>query len=513
MILRKPYALLIQYFQRIHLILIVLSAYIFYKVLALRTFVADFLNTESYNAYYEPISDYINIFLLISVFLVVVISIVLIILLHYKKKPWKIYLLPVIEYVFMFGVLVFIRSYFNSYDEFSTITPIMAGRDLLNIVSLPQYIVFIIFGIRLLGIDLKKFGFKDDEEYLDIKEEDREEFEVNIEFDKDKVTRTFKKFIRNVKYVYFEHQLICNTIIIILFVSLTGYTYYYFGVLHRTYKEGNTFSANYYDITVNNSYLTTRDSKGFSIVSNDNTAYLVLNLTVKNNASRREINIDRFRVMNKSEQFNHVGRLYDNFKDLGSSYSPLKKLDTGEETTFILVYKVDAALDPSKYVLYYHDLANNLLLKKTKLSVQDVRDVKTVNTVNLNEKMTFEDKNTLTITNATIGSDTTYNKYGCDSYGCGIRTETFSLSKNKILTISFISNKFTGQSFIDFSNIYAKIRYEDNNGKIKRIETTSLISDYNGNYAYFGIPSDISSDSNVDLIFTFRNKRYVYHLI
>ena len=512
MILRKPYALLIQYFQRIHLILIVLSAYIFYKVLALRTFVADFLNTESYNAYYEPISDYINIFLLISVFLVVVISIVLIILLHYKKKPWKIYLLPVIEYAFMFGVLVFIRSYFNSYDEFSTITPIMAGRDLLNIVSLPQYIVFIIFGIRLLGIDLKKFGFKDDEEYLDIKEEDREEFEVNIEFDKDKVTRTFKKFIRNVKYVYFEHQLICNTIIIILFVSLTGYTYYYFGVLHRTYKEGNTFSANYYDITVNNSYLTTRDSKGFSIVSNDNTAYLVLNLTVKNNASRREINIDRFRVMNKSEQFNHVGRLYDNFKDLGSSYSPLKKLDTGEETTFILVYKVDASLDPSKYVLYYHDLANNLLLKKTKLSVQDVRDVKTVKETSLNEEMNFKTDDSIIINSARVTDTTTYTRYTCDARGCANKELTLDPTTGKILEIAFSSSDFTAKSFVDFSSIYAKIKYEDSSSKTKRIVTTSLIDNYNGNYVYFRLPDDIKEDSSVDLIFTFRDERYVYHL-
>ena len=89
----------------------------------------------------------------------------------------------------------------------------MAGRDLLNIVYIFQYPIFIIFGIRFLGIDLKKFGFKEDEEYLDIKEEDREEFEVNIEFDKDKITRNLKKFFRNVKYVYFEHQLICNIII------------------------------------------------------------------------------------------------------------------------------------------------------------------------------------------------------------------------------------------------------------------------------------------------------------
>ena len=71
----------------------------------------------------------------------------------------------------------------------------MAARDLLNIASIFQYIVFVIFGIRFLGIDLKKFGFKNDEEYLDIKEEDREEFEVNIEFDKDKITRNIKKLL------------------------------------------------------------------------------------------------------------------------------------------------------------------------------------------------------------------------------------------------------------------------------------------------------------------------------
>ena len=224
MILRKPYAILIQYFQRIHLLLILCSAYIFYKMLTLRNFVADFLNTESYNAYYEPISDYINPLLFISIIAVIIISVVLIILLRYKKKPWKIYLIPILEYVFMLIVLLYVRSYFIGYNELSTITPIMAGRDLLNIVYLPQYVIFIIFGIRLLGIDLKKFGFKEDEEYLDIKEEDREEFEVNFEFDKDKITRNIKKFIRNVRYVYYEHRLVCNTIIIILCVSITGYT-------------------------------------------------------------------------------------------------------------------------------------------------------------------------------------------------------------------------------------------------------------------------------------------------
>ncbi len=508
MILRKPYALLIQYFQRIHLVLIFLCAYIFYKILGLRSFVADFLNTESYNAYYEPISDHINFLVIISIIVVIVMSVVLIVLLRYKKKPWKIYLVPIFEYVFMLGVLIYVRSYFNGYDEMSTITAIMAGRDLLNIVSLPQYVVFIIFGIRFLGIDLKKFGFKEDEEYLDIKEEDREEFEVNIEFDKDKITRNIKKFIRNVKYVYFEHRLVCNVIIGILFISITGYTYYYFGVLHRTYQEGNIFSANYYDIKVNNSYLTNRDSQGTVISNNYN--YLVVNVTVKNKSSKRKINLDRFRVMNKDNEYHYVTKEYDNFKDLGKEYNN-KELDMNAETTFILVYKVPSDLNVSKFVLYYPDVTNGVLLKKTKLNTKDVRELETKEEVKITEKLSFPDKNTLTITDFNITNETTYSRYACNDYGC-TTMELPLKSDNKILVISFISNNFTGKSFVDFSNIYAKIRYEDNNGKMHNIKPSSLVSDYNGNYAYFSLPTNVKENGRIDMIFTFRNERYIYHL-
>ena len=508
MILRKPYALLIQYFQRIHLLLILLSAYIFYKLMALRSFVANFLETESYNDYYEPISDHINFLLIISIIVIIVVSIILIILLRYKKKPWKVYLIPIVEYTVMLGVLIYVRNYFISYNELSTITSIMAGRDFLNIVYIPQFIVFVIFGIRFLGIDLKKFGFKEDEEYLDIKEEDREEFEVNIEFDKDKISRNIKKFIRNVKYVYLEHRLVCNTIIIVLFVSVTGYTYYYFGILNKTYREGSTFSASYYDITVNNSYLTNRDSNG-DIISN-NTDYLVVNVTVKNNASKRRINLDRFRIMNKSEEFHYVTRLYDNFKDLGNSYDN-RELVTDSSTTFILVYKVSKDLDINKYVLYYPDLSNDILLKKVKLNVKDVRDLETKEEVKITETLTFPDDNTLLITNFNLTNETTYSRYSCNDTGCGVMELPLS-SSNKILEISFVSNNFTGQSFVDFSNIYAKINYEDNDGEINSIDATSLVNNYNGNYAYYSLPNDVKDDGTLDLIFTFRNEQYIYHL-
>ncbi len=509
MILRKPYALLIQYFQRMHLILILLCAYIFYKVTSLRTFVADFLNTESYSSYYEPISDYINPLFLIAICFVVIISIILIILLRYKKKPWKVYLIPIGEYIFMFGILLFIRSYFTGYTELSTLQPIMAGRDLLTIVYIVQYAIFIIFGIRFLGIDLKKFDFKHDEEYLDIKEEDREEFEVNVEFDKDKITRNVKRFFRNVRYVYFEHLLICNIIIIILFVSLTGYTYYYFGILHKTYREGNTFSANYYDITVNSSYLTNKDSRG-DIISNS--YYLIINVTVTNNSSKRTINLDRFRILNKSEEFHYVTKLYDNFTDLGSAYSG-KELSNGESTTFILVYKVSSDLNLNKYVLYYSDFSDGFLLKKVKLSVNDVSEVEVVDEVSLNETLEFPTGDNITITSARLTTSTTYGTYSCSDNICGTRELDLSVSSGQILELSFTSDGFTGKSFVDFSSIYAKIEYENTSGENVEILTNSLVSNSYGNYAYFKIPDDINISSNVKLIFTFRDEEYIYNLI
>lgn len=512
MILRKPYALLIKYFQKIHLGLVLLCAYIFYKLIILRSFVSDFLKTESYNAYYEPISNYINFFFIVSIIVVIIATIILMILLIYKKKPWKIYMIPIAEYLLMLIFVLYIRNFFNTYNDMSELTAIMAGRDFLTIVYIPQYLVFIIFGIRTLGIDLNKFGFKEDKEYLDIKEEDREEFEVNFEFDKDKITRNLKKFWRNVKYVYYEHKLICNTIIIILFSVTTGYTYYYFGVLHKTYKEGNTFVANNYEIKVNNSYLTDKDSRGNVINKDSKYVYLVLNVNLKNIGSERSINLDRFRIMNRVESFRPIYREYEYFKDLGKKYDTSKKIKSGEEISFILVYKVLKELDSSKYVLYYHDLGNNNLLKKTKLKVNDVRKTTVVESAKINEKLAFPDNKNITITNYKVVDSTTYGSYGCDNVSCGTKDLELKVYDSKILELSFNSNKLTGDSFADFTSIYGKINYETVNGKRKSIDVVNLIDDFYGNYAYYKIPNDININKGIRLIFTFRNEKYVYYL-
>ena len=222
MVFRKPYAFLIQYFQRIHLFLLGLCFYLFYKTTALRTFVSEFIRTESYNQDLESIKHYVGFLPVFVILLCLGILLTLMILLRHKKKPWKTYLFPFINYIYLLIVMFYIRNFFMGYNELSDITKIMAGRDLLFIAYIPQFAVFLLLILRTLGIDLNRFGFKNDKEYLEIKEEDREEVELNFNFDKDVFIRTFNKLLRNFKYFYHEHQFVLNAIFTIIIVYLVS---------------------------------------------------------------------------------------------------------------------------------------------------------------------------------------------------------------------------------------------------------------------------------------------------
>ena len=61
---------------------------------------------------------------------------------------------------------------------------------------------FLILFIRITGLDLNKFGFKNDKEFLELEQADREEFEVSVNIDKDAFKRGYKKVLRLIRYFY-----------------------------------------------------------------------------------------------------------------------------------------------------------------------------------------------------------------------------------------------------------------------------------------------------------------------
>ena len=146
MIIRKPYAFLIKNFRKIHIFMFLLCAFIYYKTITLSSFINEFMDLFSYDSYNEPISKYTGFVSILALILLIASSVALIILLKHKDKPWKTYLLPAIEYTALFLTFIFTAGYFNSYTGSSETTTIRAIRDVIFILTIPQYATFILLG-------------------------------------------------------------------------------------------------------------------------------------------------------------------------------------------------------------------------------------------------------------------------------------------------------------------------------------------------------------------------------
>ena len=513
MVLRKPYAFILKNFKKIHILMLALSIYIYFKDNQIAQFVNQFIATNTYNPMVESIRDYISIFPYFVLAVMIIISAILIYVLHYKKKPWKAYLIPFISSLFIFFVIMATARYFNHYGDESTLAAIRTISQLLQMCSLIQYAVFILLFIRITGLDLKKFDFAHDQEYLEIHEEDREEFEVNFELDKDRVVRFFKKKTRQMKYLYQEHPLIFNILFGIVIVGVLGYTYYYFGILNRTFKEGQSFNALSYKVTIEKSYFTDKDYGGNLIKEGKD--YVAVIVRMKNNGRKRAITPDRFHLLNKNHMYSYTRLVDSSFKDLGATY-PKRELANGEEVTFYLVYEVDQGLSSRQFVLYYQDIQEkDLRYRKVKLSPEDLHQIKTVTTKKVGEEMQisgiFVDKKHIQLTGTTLEDKAAYSVLSCTAQGCSVASKTITNDGGKIFALYFASLDFDATDFLTFSINYGHIKYKDSTGKnhIFKIKKT-VDEDYLGQALYIKVPQDFESATSIQLIYTIRNKSYVF---
>lgn len=517
MILRKPYAFIMKNFRKIHIVFFIIAGIIFFQNSQVQNFVKEFLSTNSYNSSIESIGSYISILNYLLMLLLIAISVALMYVLHLKKKPWKAYLLPFVAYIFLFGVTIAVASYFNNYGDESTLVAIRTISQLLQMASLFQYVIFIMLFIRIAGIDLKKFDFKNDPEFLEIKEEDREEFEVNVEIDKDRIVRFFKKQWRFATYAYQAHPIIFNTLFAVIILSLFGYTYYYFGVLHKTYKQGNTFSALNYQIRIEESYFTDKDYRGVDISNTKD--YLAIVVRMKNNGGKRTINLNRFHLLNKSHAYSYMKGHDASFKDLGSTL-PEREFKPGEEVKFYLVFEVDKNLSNSNFTLYYQDIlgSNKLLYRKIKLKPIDLHEIKTVKTKEKNQKITLSgvsvNNKTIELLDASIGDSATYSYLGCGLQSCSVQSKQYSNPSGKVLTLLFASMDFDDTEFIEFTETYGSIVYQlGKNKKKKTIQIKGIITDdYLGKNIYVNVPNEIENATSISVIYTIRNQAYEYKI-
>ena len=121
------------------------------------------------------------------------------------------------------------------------IRQVRVARDIIMIVFFVQTFSVIITFVRATGFDIKKFNFGQDLAKLDIKEEDREEFEFEVNVDTGKVQRKFRRNLRHAKYVYFENRFLINMGLLLLFSVICFVVYLNLNVYNKVYSEMEAF--------------------------------------------------------------------------------------------------------------------------------------------------------------------------------------------------------------------------------------------------------------------------------
>lgn len=519
MIFRKPYAFLIKNFRKIHILLFILCSFLLYKTIQLVGFVKDFITYVSYDPYLEPITKYTSVIFYIFILSVIVISITLLLLLRRKNKPWILYLIPIVTYIFILVLFMSIQNYFVGYEGETSTATARAFRDFLNIGTIPQYVTLIILSIRILGLDLKKFSFGNDEEFLELDQNDKEEVEVSINFDKHIFQRLFKKTLRLLGYFYQEHKLIVNIVFVLVMIFLIGSSALYI-INHKPVAETKVLNANGYSISVNESYFTNLDKMGNVLEQDSN--FVVLNLTVKNNSYKRKLNMSNFHLVNGKHDIVFSGSTYSKyFTDIGKEYK-VRDFEAGEERTFALIFKVDKKLSKNNFVLYYQQYQSykNIYLRKLKLNLKEISTIVKNPSKNINEELivTYPNgtKKNMIFETVNIVGETTYRKEICgEDQNCFIDTfDIKPLGNYKVLQIDFASDDFEGEELIDFSINYGKIRYIDNENITRelKIEDATDNAEYLGNYLYIKIPTNLETAKSIEFIYTLRNQQYSYKI-
>lgn len=514
MIIRKPYAFLIKNFKKIHIILLLLSLFVVYKTFDVTNFVNDFMRFGVYDSFTDPVTRHISIWLQLSLLLLVLGSAAILFLLRYKNKQWKLYLIPIIEYFALFFVLNMIKSFFGSYSTGIESTDVRLSRDLLIIFAIGQVPAIWAFVMRVFGLDKNKFDFKLDEEFLNLDEKDREEVEINIDIDKNSIKRFWKRTVRNTKYFYEEHRYICIGIVVILIAGISINSYKYFFVTNKSYEEGEIYSANGYTMRVNKVYFTDKDYAGNVISKKSN--FVIVDVAVKNNSVPRTIEMENFHVRNTVKDFVSTRTTYaKEFVDLGKTYDIVKELKRDEETSFIIVFKVDKNLNKNKFVVCYQE--KDGYLRKIQADIVDLSEVKKHKDLELGDNLKIE-----TVTNPDVISfdyklvtdNAEYMTRNCTTEKCSLEAEELkSDGTYKILEIEFGSELYTAPKMLQFLTRHGKILYKNANGEDEEIAIESAISRrYYGKTIFLKLPKEVTNETNLSIKLVVRNNEYLYKL-
>ena len=510
MILRKPYALFIKLFKVIHIIASVCIAFLIFKTSDILKFLSNYIYTENSVVGKSIVKNYVNVILFIVPVVLMIISLLIFGVMYRKNKPKRFYLISFFSYLVVLVTNIYVVSFLKTM-EFNVVSVSVAKliHDFIFMSVILEIITFIMFFLRGLGLDFRKFDFNSDLLKIDISDEDREEIEVTINVDTDESRRKQKEKIRRFRYFFYEHKFIVITLSIIFIVLVVLLTYYFNNINGKTNRENKYYNNGNISIRVNRSYILNTDYRNNKVSDN----YLVIvDFTSKSNLGKT-LYLNDFNLNIGEAYFKPVSNYYNYFLDIGKGFFDTKL--SNDDNRSILIFEISEKYKDDDMILNYLDLP-------IRLSPSNTRGKKVINKA-LGNEMSFNDtlgNLSFNIADCNIQDKVLINYEYCYRDECVNSIEYLvpTINENYDKAVLELNLKYTNNSEYNFKDFYefftefGSIEYVVNNktyyqySGFERIESKKVKS----NSMYMGIDKNIMNSSNIKLIFNIQGIKYEY---
>lgn len=530
MVFKKPYAFLIKHFKIIHIILCVIILYFTNKFSNLVTFFSDYTK-GTIKVVEGSISNYISVLFILANLLIIAFSITMIILMRKKKKPFTFYIITAVYYILTLILIIIASNTITSlYDATMTQRTSRTLRDIYLLLSFPNYYFIIMYIIRGIGFDIKKFNFKKDLEELEISAEDDEEFEFVLGTDTYKYERKARRFLRELKYYFLEHKFIftiigsilAGIILITLIININ---------INPTYRSGKAVTVNGIQVKVNKSYITEYDYNGNKISGSEK--YVIVDLSLKSVGKEKILNKDEVYLSYGSNKIYFKNTLKDYFIDFGKAYNGgIISKDNEERVT--LIFPVSSKTSTTSFKLNILkgtsvDDENNYTYEYVKFKVNAKKVDKTIieENKNFNEIMylgeTTYNKSYINIKSTKIVPYYEYEYELCTNNDCkkyiGVeKTENSALQKLMVITYEAdldqtlpIINTFTTDKYKSLFDKILKIRYKSNDKTYIYSGTTKVNTNVK-NTIFVSVDNRVANSEGKEILIETRNNKYFLNL-
>lgn len=528
MILRKPYAFFIKHFKLLHFILIILMFYSIYNTKQILDFFNEYSMTNINLFGQDLIEPLFPKLLQFMPFLITIILLIILFVLAFKKKPFVFYLFLILSNIYN-GIL-FQIALSTVYDLTTKVVDtriVMLVRDLIFISFIIQLVGIIITSVRAVGFDIKKFEFDIDLRKIDITEEDREEVEVQINFDKNLFIRNLRKRLRFIKYAYLENKLFSNIAILIGVLLVTIIIIFSLFDNTKVINQKEYFTGNNLTLNISESYLTNTDYKGNKI-SED--FYLILKMNIKNNStSKNTLDFATTKIVIDEYTYTPITQFQEKFSDFGQVYKGENINQEFEEK--ILIYQLPKELI-NKDIIFSFTNKNKKYQNgeyetiNVKIEYENLIGINNITEYKLNEEMNLKDS-ILPDAFIKIQSFDIQKKYKlkynfCLNDNCYDSYEYLlpKINSNYDKALLKISGNLNGNingviDLYDFIYKFGELHYTiDGIDKVQLIdlaEVNSKHSNTDGTY-YIEVVDEVKNATNISFWFKIRNKVYKYIL-